>query len=190
MSDATNLLLRWNKGESDARSTLMDQLYDELSAIAAVHLANESNNLQLQPNELVHEAYLRLIDMSRVSWADLAHFKAMAGLVMRQVLIDHARKRKAAKRDGGVQVTLTGIGQSNDAPRTDVMMLNAAIEKLRHVDKERAQLVEMLFFGGLTIDEAAAVVGCSPRTLKRRWTVVRGWLYKELGHGQPVGESE
>ncbi len=186
MSDATSLLLRWNSGEQAARDALMLKLYDELNGIAARHLARERHNLELQPNALVHEAYLKLIDMNRVAWNDRAHFMAMAARVMRQILIDQARKRNAAKRDGGFQVTLTGIGQDTAEQRTDLLMLHAAIEKLVEIDPERARLVELRFFGGLTFDEAAEVVGRSPRTLKRQWAVARGWLYRELTRDPPA----
>ncbi len=189
MSDATNLLLRWNSGEHDARDALMSQLYGPLNSIASRYLANETHAAVLQPGELVHEAYLRLIDLNRVNWINRAHFMAMAGRVMRQILVDEARKRNTAKRDGGIQVTLTGISQGDNAERTDLVMLNAALEKLAAVDAERARLVELRFFGGLTIDEAAEVVGCSPRTLKRQWEVARGWLYRELTRSPPGTEA-
>lgn len=186
MSDATNLLLRWNSGEQEARDALVKQLYGQLNTIAARHLANESRRSELQPSELVHEAYLRLIDLHRVAWVNRAHFLAMAAGIMRQILIDQARKRNALKRDGGVQVTLTGLGRIQNAQRTDLMMMNTAIEKLADVDAKLANLVELRYFGGLTIDETAEVIGCSPRTLKRQWEIARGWLYRELTRSPPA----
>ncbi len=179
MGNATSLLLRWNEGDPAVREALIEHVYDELNAIAARHLTNERHKLELQPNALVHEAYLRLIDMDRVAWQDRAHFLAIAARVMRQILTDQARRRNAAKRDGGLRVTLTSIGKLEDDD-TDVLMLHAALEKLADIDPDRAQLVELRFFGGLTIDEAAEVLGKSPRTVKRHWEVARGWLFREM----------
>ncbi len=183
MSDATGLLLRWNGGDNDARDALLSALYDELNAIAAGQLAGEAQSPELQPAELVHEAWLRLIDLNRVTWANRAHFKAMSSHIMRQILIDQARMRNAAKRSGGIRVTLSGIGVDDKSQHTDFMMINAAIEKLAGIDEKRARLVELSYFGGLNVQEAAEVVGVSPRTLKRQWAVVRGWLYRELTRG-------
>ena len=180
MSDATSLLLRWNEGDPVVREQLIEHVYEELTGIAARHLSHERNKLELQPNALVHDAYLRLIDMDRVQWRDRAHFLAIAARVMRQILTDHARRRNAAKRDGGVRVTLSMIARSDKDDNTDVLMLHAALEKLAEIDPERARLVELRFFGGLTIDEAAEVLGRSPRTIKRHWEVARGWLYREM----------
>lgn len=190
MSDATGLLLLWNGGDVDARDALLREVYSELNAIAAGQLAGEVQTSELQPGELVHEAWLRLIDLKRVTWANRAHFKAMSAQIMRQILIDKARMRNAAKRSGGIRVTLTGLGVSDESQRTDFMMLNAAIEKLANLDEKRARLVELLYFGGLTVEEAAQVVGVSTRTLKRQWAVVRGWLYRELTRGNPASNED
>lgn len=179
-SDVTALLLRWNGGDEEAREALVDRVYDELLRIAASHLAGERSKLDLQPEALVHDAYLRLIDMDRIDWRNRAHFLAIAARVMRRILIDEARQRHAAKRDGGLQVTMTGRLAVADRLGTDVMMLHEALEQLAKVDPERAQLVELRFFGGLTNDEAAEVLGKSPRTLKRHWEVARGWLYRAM----------
>lgn len=187
MSDATALLRKWNSGDAQAREALLNQVYTELTAIAGYHLAGESNVSELQPASLVNEAYMRLIDLDRIAWQDRAHFLSMAGHVMRQILIDHARKRRAVKRDGGVRVTISGLAQPASEPQTDILMLHAALEKLALVDPERARIVELRFFGGLTIDEAAIVVGRSSRTLKRQWEVARGWLYQEMRHSQSSG---
>lgn len=178
--DVTALLLRWNGGDEEAREALVEHVYDELVRIAASHLAGERSKLDLQPEALVHDAYLRLIDMDRIDWRNRAHFLAIAARVMRRILIDEARQRRAAKRDGGLQVTMTGKLAVADRLATDVMMLHEALEQLAEVDPERAQLVELRFFGGLTNDEAAEVLGKSPRTLKRHWEVARGWLYRAM----------
>lgn len=180
MSDVTELLLRWNSGEPEPRELLINHVYDELTAIAARHLAHERRSIELQPTSLVHEAYIRMIDLNRVAWEDRNHFLAIAAKVMRQVLIDHARSRSAAKRDGGIRVTLSGIEAPASRTRTEVLMLHHALEELSKVDPDRAKLVELRYFGGMTIEETANVMGSSPATVKRNWLVARGWLYRAL----------
>ncbi len=180
MQDATGLLLKWNKGDEEARASLMQDVYSELRTIAAVQLAREHAVLELQPAALVNEAYLRLIDLKRIDWKNRAHFLAMAGRIMREILIDHARKRLASKRDGGIQVTMTGLAAKNSAQNTDALMLHDALESLAEHDPDRARLVELRYFGGLTIEETAEVMGMSPATVKRNWNVARGWLFRAL----------
>ncbi len=157
----------------------METLYSELRVIAARHLANERHD-ELQPSALVNEAYLRLVDLNRIQWQNRAHFLAMSAKIMRDVLIDEARKRNAAKRDGGIQVTLSGISGTNSDPSTNALMLHELLEQLSGIDADRARLVELRFYGGLTIEETAEVMGTSPATVKRSWEVSRGWLYKEI----------
>lgn len=180
MADVTALLLQWNTGEAAPRERLLEHLYADLTEIAARHLSREQHVVELQPHALVHEAYLRMVDLDRVDWQDRAHFLSMAARVMRQILIDHARSRNAAKRDGGVRVTLTGLSSAVEQPKTDVLMLNEAMERLAEIDPERARLVELRFFGGLTIQETAEVLGSSPATVKRQWEVARGWLFRSM----------
>ncbi len=180
MSDVTELLLKWNSGDESARASLIDSIYTELNAIAARHLANERHVVELQPNSLVHEAYLKLIDMNRVQWQNRSHFLAIAAKVMREILVDKARQRQASKRDGGRRVTLSGISLALDEPTTDALMIHQALERLAEIDADRARLVELRFFGGLTIEEAAEVLEVSPATVKRNWDVARGWLYRAL----------
>ncbi len=184
MSDVTELLLQWNSGDEAIRASLIDIIYAELNSIAARHLANERHELELQPNALVHEAYLKLIDMNRIEWQNRAHFLAIAAKVMRNILVDRARQRNASKRDGGRQVTLSGISGDVDNPPTDTLMIHQALEQLAEIDPERARLVELRFFGGLTIQETAEILGTSPATVKRNWEVARGWLYRALKEGR------
>lgn len=184
MSDVTELLLLWNSGDEDARSSLIEKIYAELNAIAARHLANERQVIELQPNSLVHEAYLRLVDMNRIEWQSRAHFLAIAATIMREILVDKARKRKASKRDGGQQITLSGSFLAIKEPTTDALMLHDALERLAEADPERAYLVELRFFGGMTIEETAEVMGKSPATVKRNWEVARGWLYRAMNKGE------
>ncbi len=183
MSDVTELLLQWNDGDEEARAQLMEKIYSELRTIAARYLANESNAIELQPSALVNEAYMRLIKLNRIDWQDRAHFFAMSARIMREILIDEARKRGAAKRDGGVQVTLTNLASNSQNPTTNVLMLHEALDRLAEVDPERARLVELRFFAGLTIDETAAVLGKSSATVKRSWEVARGWLFQMMNKG-------
>ena len=183
MSEVTELLVRWNSGDADVQASLINAIYDELAAIAARHLAGERHVVEMQPHSLVHEAYMRLIDVNRISWQNRAHFLAVSARVMREILVDHARKRKAAKRDGGIQVTLSNISAGQTDPATDTLMLHEAMERLAEADPERARLVELRFFGGLTIDETAEVLGVSRATVKRNWEVARGWLFHSINRG-------
>lgn len=180
MSDVTQLLQQWNAGDEAARAALIEKIYAELTTIAARHLTNERHVVELQPHSLVHEAYMRLVGMDRVKWQNRTHFLAMAARIMREILVDEARRRKAVKRDGGSRLTLTGIGLSQNDPPTDALMIHEALERLAEVDPDRARLVELRFFGGLTIEETAEVLGISPATVKRSWEVARGWLYRAL----------
>lgn len=179
MADVTELLLRWNSGDDEAQSLLLEELYAELRRIAAIRLAGERRAIELQPSALVNEAYLKLVDLERIEWHNRAHFLAMSSKIMRDILIDHARSRGAAKRDGGKQVTLTGLA-GNDDPGTDVLALHEALDRLAEIDSDKARLVELRFFGGLTIAESAAVLGISPATAKRNWDIARGWLFREV----------
>lgn len=179
-TDVTELLSRWNSGDEVARESIVKAIYGELTNIATRHLADERHALELQPHALVHEAYLRMVDINRIDWRNRAHFLAMAARVMREVLIDQARRRNAAKRDGGIRVTLSDVSGHTDDPHTDAQMLHAALEELAEVDPDRARLVELRFFGGLTIEETAEVMERSPASIKRHWQVARGWLYRAM----------
>lgn len=181
MGEVTILLRRLNAGDDAARGPLLELIYGQLTRIATRHLADEHHERELEPHALVHEAWLRMAELERISWQDRTHFVAMAARVMRQVLIDAARKRNAQKRDGGIQVTLSGLVDQQGAPTTDLLSLYAALEQLAEIDPARAQLVELRYFGGLTIEETAEVLGSSPATVKRHWEVARGWLYRSLG---------
>lgn len=181
MSEVTQLLLRWNSGDEEARAALIEHVYAELNQIATRHLSREDAAHDLHPNALVHECYLRLVDLDRVEWQGRAHFLAMAARLMRQILVDKARHRNASKRDGGVQVTLSGISPAADQPTTNALALHEALNRLAKADPQRAWLVELRYFGGLTIEETAEVMGISIATVKRSWEVARGWLYLELG---------
>lgn len=187
MGDVTVLLHKLNAGDLAARETLLELIYGELTAVAARHLAGERYERELEPQALVHEAWLRMVELERITWQDRAHFLAMAARVMRQVLVDAARKRNAWKRDGGMQVTLSGLVAPAPNANTDVLQLHEALERLAEIDPQRAELVELRYFGGLTIDEIAELLGSSPATVKRNWEVARGWLFQAMSTGSGHG---
>lgn len=189
MSDVTVLLHKLNAGDPAARETLLEQIYGDLTAIAARRLAAERHEHELEPQALVHEAWLRMAELERIAWRDRAHFLAMAARVMRQVLVDAARKRNAWKRDGGIQVTLSGLPSPDPDSSTDVLQLHEALERLAEIDPQRAELVELRYFGGLTIDETAELLGSSPATVKRNWDVARGWLFHAMSIGAGNGAA-
>lgn len=179
-ADVTALLAAWSDGDETARTRLIDAVYDELRRLARGSLRGERADHSLTPTALVHEAYLKLIDQRHVRWQNRAHFFAIAAHVMRRVLVDHARSRGAVKRDGGQRVPLLDAETAADPPDVDVLDLDAALEKLSMVDPRQSELVELRFFGGLTVDEAAAVVGVAPATVDRDWALARAWLFREL----------
>jgi RNA polymerase sigma factor (TIGR02999 family) len=178
----TGLLLEWRRGDEEALAQLMPIVYDELRLIAARHLRRERDDLTLQPTAVVHEAFLKLVDLAQLQWQDRAHFLAVASRLMRQVLLDHARGRLAAKRGRGVTVLELVDGDAAVEPRRlDLVALDAALERLAALDSQQANLVELRFFGGLTMQETAEVLGCSTSTAKRDWDTARTWLFRELG---------
>ena len=189
MSEVTELLLQWNTGDHAVRDALVEAIYAELNIVASRQLRGERLG-DLQPNALVHEAYCRLIDLNRIDFQGRAHFLAVAARIMREILIDKARKRNASKRDGGVQVTLSSALVGDGRPSTDVLTLHDALERLAEADPQRAHIVELRFFGGLTIEETAEVIGLSPATVKRSWTVARGWLYHAMNAEPGAREAD
>lgn len=179
-SEVTRLLLAWSDGQTAAGDALMDAVYGELRKIARGYLRRERAGHSLPPTALVHEAYVRLVDQQRVKWQNRAHFFAIAARVMRRILVDHARERGSAKRGGGATVTLLDIDARVEAPGVDILALDVALEKLAGIDERQCRLVELRFFGGLTVDEAAMALGIAPITVKRDWALARTWLYREL----------
>ena len=179
--EITALLDEWGRGDSRALDRLVPLVYGELRRVAARQLRRERNGHSLQPTALVHEAYLRLVDQRRVHWENRAHFFAVSAQVMRRILVDHARRRKAAKR--GDDVELVSLEQDVGSPAPDeisVLALDRALEHLDDVDPALARIVELRAFGGLTIDEAAHVLKVSPSTAKRDWRTAKAWLAREL----------
>ena len=181
MSEVTQLLREWSGGRQEARDELLGLVYEPLRLIAGRHLNREREGHTLQPTALVHELYLKLVDQRSVAWNDRAHFFAVAAQVMRRILVDHARRKKSDKRGGGV-IPLT-IGAALDlaaAENFDVVALDVALENLEKIFPQQARIVELRFYAGLTIDEAASVLGVSPATISREWTMARAWLRREM----------
>jgi RNA polymerase sigma factor (TIGR02999 family) len=182
--DITQLLLAWRSGAGASDEALLAAVYAELHRQAARAMRREAGDHTLQPTALVHEAYLRLVDQRRVEWRNRAHFFGIAAQMMRRILVDHARSRDAAKRGGGaVPVTLTDVdaaagGTSDDA--VEVLALHDALERLAALDPDQARVVELRYFGGMSIEETAEAMSISPATVKREWAVARAWLKREL----------
>jgi len=186
----TDLLLAVSNGERDALDQLVPVVYDHLRRIAGAQLRHEIPDHSLQPTALVHEAYLRLVDQRQVHWRNRAHFFGVAASLMRRILVDHARARLADKRGGGLErVTLTG-DEAVDSPRgIDVLALHESLERMAAFNPRQERIVELRYFGGLTIEEAAEVIGISEATLVREWTVAKAWLRADLSGVRVDGAS-
>jgi RNA polymerase sigma factor (TIGR02999 family) len=178
--EVTRLLLAWREGEAAAGDALMEAVYAELRRMARGYLSRERSDHTLPPTALVHEAYLRLVDQRHVRWQNRAHFFAIAARVMRRILVDHARARASIKRGGGEPVRLVDDGRLEPLP-IDILALDAALDRLAAIDSRQSKLVELRFFGGLTVEEAATVLSVAAVTAKRDWALARAWLYRELG---------
>jgi RNA polymerase sigma factor (TIGR02999 family) len=178
--NVTEMLIAWGHGDEAARDALIPLVYDQLRRIARHHLRGEHAGHTLQTSELINEAYLKLVEQS-VSWQSRAHFFGIAARLMRQVLVDYARSRQRLKRGGDrQQISLTAVeGEQEQA--ADLLALNAALETLAEVDLQKSRIVELRFFGGLTIEETAQVMGISTPTVERGWRAARAWLQTELG---------
>ena len=178
----TELLWAWRKGDVAARDRLIDAVYPELRAIAGRQLARERRSHTLQPTALVNEAFLKLSGTERVDWQNRAHFVGIVARLMREILVDHARRRQAAKRDGGIQVTLESAEIPAPSTELDVVRLDAALAQLETIDAEKSRIVELRYFGGLTIEETADALELSPATIKRHWQTARVWLHEALSN--------
>jgi RNA polymerase sigma factor (TIGR02999 family) len=177
----TQLLVDWNNGRTGALEDLLPLVYAELRRLAAQRLRLERPDHTLQPTALVHEAYIRLVDQRRVRWQNRAHFYGVAAQVMRRILVDRARARKADKRGAGWErVTLIGDKASSGSRDVDVVALDDALTRLASLDPQQERIVELKYFDGLTLEETAEVVGISTATVKREWAIARAWLRAEL----------
>lgn len=180
--DVTGLLLRWSHGDPDALRRLLPLVYDECRRIAARQLQGERREHTLNPTALVHELYLRLVDQRRANWKNRAQFFGIVAQLMRRILVDHARARKAQKRAGSrMLVSLDAALDTPDEPRAaDVLAIDEALSRLAKLDPDQERIVELRFFAGLTVEETAHALGRSPRTIKREWQLAKAWLFREL----------
>ena len=177
----TELLLKWSGGDTTALEQLMPLVYDELRRLAVRYLRRERDNHSLQPTALVNEAYLRLVDQQKVEWQSRAQFYGLAARVMRNILVDHARSRQAAKRGGEqFRVSFDGDHQGSVNPEIEFLAVHEALERLATFDEQKARIVELRFFGGLSIEETAEVLGIGHATVERDWKLARAWLKREL----------
>ncbi len=188
----TGLLHDWQSGDRDALDRLIPFVYEELRVIASRHLSHEQRHQAIQTTALVNEAYMKLVDQRRVDWQSRAHFFAIAAQVMRRILIDDARWRLRQKRGGGAMaIALEDISEvAKDAPvdALDLIAVDRALRDLERLDADQSRIVELRFFGGLTAEETAVVLGVSRATVEREWAVAKGWLHRALstGTGSPT----
>ncbi len=179
--DITERLLRWSDGDQQALAELMPLVYDELRRIAGRCLDQERADHTLQPTALAHEAYLRLVDLRQMRWKDRAHFFALAAELMRRILVDHARARNAERRGGGARkVALDEVVDLAAEREVDLIALDDALNSLAGFDARKSRLVELRFFGGLSLDETAEVLGVSQATVVRDWALAKAWLRREI----------
>jgi RNA polymerase sigma factor (TIGR02999 family) len=180
----TRLLQEWSAGDGDALNTLIPLVHNELQRLARLRVAGEQPGLTLQPTDLVNEAYLRLLDIKEVQWQDRDHFFAVAATVMRRILVDASRHRGAQKRGDGVRpVSLDDVEGQVDAAPQDLLALDEALRKLETFDARKAKIVELRFFMGLSVEQAALALSVSAETVKRDWRLAKAWLRQELSDG-------
>jgi RNA polymerase sigma-70 factor, ECF subfamily len=182
--DVTRMLQDWSEGDRDVPARLLPLVYDELRRVADSYLRRERPDHTLQPTALVNEAYLRLAEHSRVAFDDRAHFFGVAAKVMRRILVDHARRRHAEKRGGfRRKLSLDEALGAPAAPDLDLVALDEALHGLAAQDARKSRVVELRFFGGLTVEETAALLGVSTATVKNEWRVAKAWLRREMSRG-------
>jgi RNA polymerase sigma factor (TIGR02999 family) len=182
-ANVTQLLVKWGNGDQAALDRLIPLVYRELHRLAASYLRRQRAEHTLQPTALVHEVYLRLVDEKDIHWQNRAHFFGMAAQMMRNILIDYARNRQAAKRGGGVRkLSLSVADRFVKEREVDLVALDDALNTLAMIDMQQSRIVELRFFGGLDIVETAEVLGVSPATVKRDWRMAKAWLYQEISN--------
>ncbi len=180
-SPVTELLIDWGKGDRSALDRLMPLVYAELHNVARRQLGYEQAGHTLQPTALVHETYLRLVDQERTEWRNRAQFFAIAAQMIRRILVDHARRRRAAKRGGEAErLEFDTPAAAPGLDTVDVLALDAALDALADLDAQQARVIEMRFYTGLSIEETAAALGISPATVNRDWVTAKAWLYRRL----------
>ena len=182
--DVTELLLSWREGDTAALDRLVPLVYEELRRVAGRRLRREPPGHALQATALVHEVYLRLVDVDRLTLKNRAHFFGIAAVLMRQILVDHARRQRADKRGGGVtMVSLDDVSPAAQPASVDVLALDQALETLSSLDARQCRVVELRFFAGLNIDETADALQISSATVEREWALAKAWLYRRLAPG-------
>ena len=181
-TDVTALLVEWSRGDQAALERVMPHIYDECRRIASYQLRREHRDHTLDPTGLVHEAYLRMVDQRHATWENRAQFFGVVAQVMRRVLVDYARAQHAQKRGGSaILVSLREAAQeSGDSRVVDIVAIDDVLQRLAARDPEQVRIIELRFFAGLSVEETAAVLGRSPRTIKREWRLAKAWLYREL----------
>jgi RNA polymerase sigma factor (TIGR02999 family) len=179
--EVTELLIAWSNGEATALEELMPVVYDELRRVARQYMNREAGNHTLQTTALIHEAYLKLIDQKKVQWQNRAHFFAVSSQLMRRILVDMARKRHAQRRGGvGQKLSLDEAPEIGQSPARDVIAVDEALTALAALDAQKSRVVELRFFGGLSVEETAEVLKISPATVMREWKRAQAWLYSEI----------
>lgn len=183
--EITRILNDLESGDPKAADRLMPLVYDELRRLASRYLARERPDHTLQPTALVHEAYLRLVDQTKVNWQNRAHFFAVAASMMRRILVDHARSHNAQKHGGQRQkLSLDEAISFSKGKDLDIVALDDALGDLARLDPEQSRIVELRFFGGLTLEETAEVTGVSLSTVRREWEMAKAWLYDQLSNDE------
>jgi RNA polymerase sigma-70 factor, ECF subfamily len=186
----TDLLIDAGKGGREAHEDLVQRIYEELRILAQRYLRRERHDHTLQPTALVHEAYMRLVDQTRVEWKNRDHFFGIAACLMRRILVDHARKRVARKRGGNAgRVPITEIADLGVKDSDDLIAIDEALEKFAAFDPQKCRIVELRFFSGLTMEKIAGILDVSLGKVERDWRLARAWLYKELGKGNDCGSG-
>src|SRR5499426_1649587 len=179
----TQLLIRWRDGDKAALDELAPLVYSELRRLARYYLRAERSGHTFQPSDLVHEAYLRLVDEKEIDWRNRAHFFGIAAVRMRHILVEHARSRRAAKRGGGERrAPLNEADRLVEENDVNLLSLNDALQRLEALDPQKSRVVELRYFGGLTIEETAEALKISPATVKRDWSMARAWLRSEISN--------
>lgn len=176
----TDSLTKWRAGDQDSLRHVFPLVYSELKRLARSRLRSERPNHTLQSTALVHEAYLRLLKSDKNQFANRDHLLAVAALLMRQILVDHARQRNAAKRDGGYMITLNDLNVGAKAEDATIVALDDALQELARLDPQQSRVVELRYFGGLSIEETARALEVSPATVKREWASARIWLHRAM----------
>ena len=177
----TKLLKDWSDGDQSVPDQLMPLVYDELRRLAHQYMRREKPGHTLQTSALVHEAYVRLMDQNNIQWESRAHFFGIAARLMRQILVDQARRRNAKRGGGAIRVSLNEATSVAHEQSATVVALDDALKSLEEIDPRKSRIVELRFFGGMSIEETAAVLRVSPGTVMREWTFIRAWLRKEMG---------